>query len=94
MIITLERIPAPEDMGTEECAICAETFEQGVVLAYAVTEGRGEMGAVCPGCVEYMGAHPSGRFPAIGEYRRLEAEWRTPAYASGEEADRAAGHIE
>jgi hypothetical protein len=94
MIIELERIPAPEDMRPEECAICAETFEQGVVLAWATMEGGGEMGAVCVGCVEYMGNHPSGCFPAIEQYRRLEAEWFAPAYASGEEADRAEGHIE
>jgi hypothetical protein len=46
------------------------------------------MGGVCPRCVEFMGGHPSGRFPTIEEYRRLEAEWPTPLYASGEEADR------
>ena len=80
--------------GPATCAICAAEFEQGVVLAWASTEGRCEMGAVCPECLEYLGGHPSGRFPTIGECRRLEAEWRTPAYASGEEADRAMGHIE
>jgi hypothetical protein len=93
LIIQLERIATPEEMGPEECAICTGSFEQGVVLAWAATEGRGEMGAVCPQCVEHMGRHPSGRFPTIAEYRRLEAEWRTPAYSSGEEADRAMGHI-
>jgi hypothetical protein len=96
LIITLERIPAPEDLGPTECAICTTEYEQGAVLAWAVTERGGEMGAVCPGCVEYMGGHPSGagRFPSIEECRRLEAEWRTPAYASGDEADRALGYIE
>ena len=93
MIITLERIPAPEDLGPTRCAICAAEFEQGVVLAWATTEGRGEMGAVCPECVEHMGRHPSEIFPTIEEYRQLGAEWLTPAYASGEEADRAMGHI-
>jgi hypothetical protein len=94
MIIKLERILAPEDTGVERCAICAETFEQGVVYAYATTDERTEIGEVCPTCVEYMGGHPSGRFPTIEEYRQLEAEWLTPAYSSGEEADRAEGHIE
>jgi hypothetical protein len=65
-----------------------------VVYASAVTDGRTEIGAVCEACVEHMGSHPSGRFPTIEEYRRLEAEWLEPAYASGEEADRAEGHID
>jgi hypothetical protein len=95
MIITLERTPAPEDMGPTGCAICTQEFEQGVVLAWATTSeaDRGEMGGVCPECVEHMGYHPSGRFPTVAEYRRLEAEWLTPVYASGEEADRAMGYV-
>jgi hypothetical protein len=52
------------------------------------------MGMVCPECIEHMGYHPSGRFPSVAEYRRLQAEWLTPLYASGDEADRAMGYVE
>ncbi len=95
LIVELERVLAPEDLGPRaECGICGADFEQGVVYAYAVTDERHEIGVVCPECVEYMGQHPSGRFPTIEEYRRLGAEWVTPQYSSGEEADRAMGYIE
>ena len=43
----------------------------------------------CPSCVEALGAYRPDRFPTIEEYRRLEAEWPTPEYASGDEADAA-----
>jgi hypothetical protein len=39
--------------------------------------------------VEVLGAYRPDRFPTIEEYRKLEAQWPTPLYASGEEADTA-----
>jgi hypothetical protein len=62
------------------------------------TPGRGAAlvvldGRACPGCIEVLGrietADNDGRFPTIEEYRRLEAEWRTPVYSSMEEASAA-----
>jgi hypothetical protein len=94
MIIALERTLAPEDMGAATCALCAEPFEQGVVYAYATTESGTEMGEVCPECIEYLGGHPSGRFPTGEDCRRLAAEWRTPLFGSAEESDRALGLID
>jgi hypothetical protein len=95
MIIELTRITTPEEMGpSASCGICGEGFEQGVVYAFALTDRRTEIGVVCPTCMEHLGRHPSGRFPTVEEYRRLEAQWGTPAYASGEEADRAEGQLD
>jgi hypothetical protein len=89
--IRLDRLQVPEDLGENECGWCGETFEQGVVFANLLCDCRIDHGAVCPKCVEFMGNldAPKGhewRFPPIEEYRRLEAEWRTPLYASIEEA--------
>ncbi len=92
MRIELERTPLPEDLGdTATCAICAGDFEIGVVWAMLLTKSRMDAGMVCPACVEYMGNHPSGRFPTIEQYRHLEGEWKTARYSSVEEADRALG---
>lgn len=90
MIIELQRLLVPEDLGgSESCAICGAALELGVVYPYAATSDDVHMGVLCEGCVEHMGRHASGRFPTIEEYRRLQAEWRTPLYASMEEWGRA-----
>ncbi len=59
MIIKLERIPAPEDMGPATCGICTATFEQGVVYAYAVGDGD----VVCPECIAFRAAIPPDASP-------------------------------
>ena len=85
MRIELQRTQAPEDLGLEQCGICERVFEVGVVRAeiFAGTEADSwDGGVACPECVEYMGRHPSGRFPTITTYRRLDAEWRVPEYPS------------
>ena len=92
MQIELERLTVPEELGeSATCAICAGSFEIGVVDAALIVDARVLQGPVCPACVEFMGHHPSGRFPTIEQYRRLEAAWGTPLYASREEAERALG---
>ncbi len=93
MRIDLERTHVPEELGdVAQCAICAQSFEMGVVDAQLVTVDNVLDGSVCPTCVEFMGRHRSGRFPTIEEYQRREAEWGTPLYASVEEAQRALGY--
>jgi hypothetical protein len=46
--------------------------------------GRGVLGSS-----QASPSYRPDRYPTIEEYRRLEAEWSTPLYASGEEADAA-----
>ncbi len=95
MEIELRRTAVPTEMGSTTCAICGDGFEVGVVTAWAYGGGAavGEMedSFACEGCVEVLGAYRPDRFPTIEEYRRLEAEWGTPAYASIEELERAVG---
>jgi hypothetical protein len=92
MHIELKRTPFPEDVGDKaDCAICAGDFEVGIVSPMLLGEGRMDEGTVCPSCVAFLGEHPSGRFPTLADYWRLEAEWGTPRYASVEEADKALG---
>ncbi len=92
MRIDLERTTVPEELGdVTQCAICAGDFEMGVVDAQLVTGDNILQGSVCPACVEFMGRHPSGRFPTIEQYRWREGAWGTPLYASVEEAERALG---
>ena len=92
MQIELQRTHTPDELGgAATCAICARAFERGVVLPTLVMEGRELAGDVCPACVEFMAAHPSGRFPTMEQYRQLEAAWGTPLYSSRKEAERAQG---
>ncbi len=94
MRIDLERTTVPEELGEQAtCAICAQPFEIGVVDAVAITDDNVLDGSCCSACVAFLGRHRSGRFPTIEEYRRLEAEWGTPLYASRAEAERALGII-
>ncbi len=89
MRIDLERTTVPEELDEQAtCAICTGGFGVGVVDAQLVVDDVLH-GSVCPACVAFMGRHRSGHFPAIEEYRRREAEWGTPLYASIEEANRA-----
>ncbi len=93
--IELRRTMTPEDMGRYPCAICSDEFELGTVTAWGYSGKRDPAGLgdldpfVCPTCVEVLGAYRPDRFPTIEEYRRLEAEWPTTEYASGDEADAA-----
>jgi hypothetical protein len=88
MQIELQRIHTPEELGElATCEICAGDFERGVVLPVLLAAGRLQAGDVCSECVEFLGGHPSGRFPTIEQYQRLEAAWGTPLYASREEAE-------
>ena len=95
MIIELRRTMTPDDMGRYACAICTDEFELGTVTAWAYTGevAPGHVGDgdpfTCPKCVEALGAYRPDRFPTIEQYRHLEAEWPSPEYASGEEADAA-----
>jgi hypothetical protein len=91
MEIRLQRTQAPEDMRGEPCGICSVEFTPGVVRAQVVTRWEEDAGVACEECVEFIGRHPSGRFPTIAEYRRLQAEWVTPEYASVRELERVEG---
>ena len=89
MRIELERIHTPEELGRMvSCAICEQPFEAGVVDARLIVDESVLQGSCCAPCVAFMGRHRSGHFPPIEEYRRLEAEWGTPLYASREEVER------
>ena len=93
MRIELERLIAPETSPTA-CALCERRFEFGVVVARAVSESRVDMGEVCPECAMWMGQGPMAaarpeKFPKPEDFARMEAEWKTPIYASHEEADAA-----
>ncbi len=86
--IELERLIAPEEHPIA-CALCERPFRLGVVVARLV-ESRMDAGEVCLECAEWLSRGPmarTGGFPSLEEYRRLEAEWRTPIYASVEEAE-------
>jgi len=77
----------PADIGLEEeCVMCGQAFEWGTVYAQLLAGGRHDGGRLCTSCVAFMGRHPSGRFPTIEEYRRLEAEWPTAEFTAVEEA--------
>jgi hypothetical protein len=93
LIIELERTPAPEDMGKAQCCICGDSFQLGTVSAWAHSRGGYAMdeadSRACPTCIEVLGKYRPDRFPTIEEYRKLEAEWATPQYASAEEANKA-----
>ncbi len=97
MIIELERTLCPEDMRETKCSICGRTFKIGCVIIRALADERGtDLGEMCPTCLKWLGrrvAEDDGgrRLPTLEEFQALEAEWRTPTYASSEEADRAMG---
>jgi len=95
MKIELKRTAIPEEMGTYECAVCGDEFEVGTVTAWAYGGGGAVGDAVdsvaCVACVETLGEYRPDRFPTLGEYRQLEAEWATPMYASVEELERVEG---
>jgi hypothetical protein len=87
MRIELEWTLTPEDMGEPyPCAICGDSFELGTVTAWT-RDIPAFNPCACPACVEALGEYRPDRFPTIEEYRKLEAQWPTPQYASGEEAD-------
>ena len=82
MQIELTRTLVPEELGrVEDCAMCEESFEIGVAYPVLLVERRMDVGTLCPECVEFMGRHPSGKFPTKEDYQR----------SSFEEADRALG---
>jgi len=77
-----------------DCALCERPFVLGLVIARALTDGRMDAGEVCPECAMWLGSGPMGeakseKFPGEEEFVRLAAEWRTPEYASREQADAA-----
>jgi len=87
LIIRLDRTIYPADVGLEEaCAMCGEGLTWGTVYAQVLTSDLYDCDRLCPSCVEFMGRHPSGRFPTIEEYPRLEAEWPTAVFTTMEEA--------
>ncbi len=97
MIIELQRTLCPEDMRETKCSICGRTFKIGCVTIWTLTDERGiDLGEMCPTCLKWLGRRAAEddvgrRFPTLEEFQALEAEWRTPTYASSEEADRAIG---
>jgi hypothetical protein len=97
MIIELQRTLCPEDMRETRCSICGRTFKIGCVTIWTLTDERGiDLGEMCPTCLKWLGRRAAEddvgrRFPTLEEFQALEAEWRTPTYASSEEADRAMG---
>ena len=92
MKIELEQTMTDEDLGPTMCAICGDEFEFGPVSAWGYTDTNAFLGVdsyVCEQCIEVLGEYRPDRFPTIEEYRTLEAEWKTPLYRTGEEADAA-----
>jgi hypothetical protein len=95
MKIVLARTAVPNEMGPYTCGVCEEPFVVGTVTAWAWGSG-GPVGeaadsVACPACVEVLGNYRSDLFPTIQQYRRLEAQWPTPEYASVEELERVEG---
>ena len=92
MKVELTRTLVPDDLGSVEfCALCGEDFEVGVVYPILLAGSGMDAGTLCRGCLEFVGRDPSGRFPSQADYERLESQWKSPLYASSEEADRALG---
>ncbi len=90
--IELERLTALHEEPIA-CALCERPFRLEVVVA-RLADGRVDAGEVCPECAGWLARGPmaqTGHFPSVEEVQRLEAEWRTPIYASWEEADLAFG---
>ena len=96
MIIVLRRAWDPTQMVEAPCAICGEGFEVKSVVAEGFAEygGESQMGYLCPACIEHMGRHPSGRFPAIEEYRAALERFPAPLYPSREEFYREHPHLD
>jgi hypothetical protein len=91
MRIELERLIAPET-NPATCALCEREFQFGVVVARALTESRVDCGEVCPECASWLGKGPMAaerpaKFPPADAFKYLEAQWKTPIYASFEEAE-------
>jgi hypothetical protein len=94
MIIELQRqwtgAPAYMHDGNTTCSVCGLDFEEPSVVAYANTDARGEMGAVCFECVAYLGKRNPEKFPTPEEYRELLALYPEPMYQSEEALEAAA----
>ena len=89
MFIELMRAFEPEEIGHEtECGVCGEDFLTGSVTANAVTDGRTDMGNVCPACVEVLGRRNPERFPTLEVYEEMNRRYPEPMFASGEEVMR------
>jgi hypothetical protein len=90
MKIDLQRALVPEDFGREEpCAVCETPFRTESVIAYAKTDYGMSLAdeskytsAVCPECVEVLGAHRPDKFPTIEEYRTALRRYPEPVWAS------------
>ena len=81
--------PGGADLATI-CGMCGHAFEEPSVVAWATTDAPGEMGLVCPECVEYLGRRNPEKFPTIEEYDELLAKYPEAMYPN-EQALEAAG---
>lgn len=92
MIIELERVHLPQEIGREEeCGICAERLRFEVVVASVVDEGRMDMGYACPECVAVLGSYKPEKFPTREEYEAAQARFSEagPIWSTTEEASAA-----
>jgi hypothetical protein len=54
MLIELCRKVLADDYNVCCCAICGNDFDRGSVFAVASTDDGGDMGEVCPTCLDYL----------------------------------------
>ena len=89
MFIDLQRAFTPEEMAEDECALCAHDFRTESVIAFAETNGRTEIGRICPECLEYFGRINPEYYPTIEVYQELLEHYPQPIWKSGEDMERA-----
>lgn len=86
MFIELMRAFEPSEIGHKEsCGVCSETFFTGSVVASAVTDGRDDMGNVCPSCVEALGRRAPRWFPTIEVYEEMNRRYPEAMFSTAEE---------
>ena len=88
MLIELRRAHSPEELQEETaCALCVVPFEveSVVVMARELRDEEGNVGKVCPSCLEYLAARNPRRFPTREEYLSALERHPLPIFRSTQE---------
>jgi hypothetical protein len=84
--VALKRAFTPEELGEQECGLCWVRFEAGGVSAQVV--GYGDLGRVCPACLEHLHGRNPERFPSLAQFEEARRRYPEPVYSSAEEVMR------
>jgi hypothetical protein len=106
MLIELWRKVLATDYSVTSCGICGNDFDRGTVFAVAFSDHRGEIGEMCPVCLDYLnrrkrdaddptfGNWPAREWPALENLEAARTRYPAPMFPDEAAYDAAAPDLD